>query len=150
MKIETPSTMPAEERAEWERWYEERPQIIRDMIDQTPPWCWYKLTIDHDPEESRYQIHAYAEDGTVSVHRTSVATCAPMWSVFGIRPADLEPADSPEEAHLKIPPARRELMAVRHERKVAELRQLVEARRAEGWTPADGCLHCDAEEVRGE
>jgi len=70
-------------------WYNGRPQVIKDMVRQLPPWERYYL-IDHGPI-SEYRIMSYREDGTLTAQRFDIRgkKLAPRHNVFGIKPDDL-------------------------------------------------------------
>lgn len=86
-----------EREAELQEWLAGRPQVIKDLAARIKPWLWYMLETDEAAELSRYRLYSYSENGTVQLVRYAVATCDPMWRVFGISPEDMIEANSPEE-----------------------------------------------------
>jgi len=61
-----------------------------------PPWKWWELSTDSLPHVAVYHVYLYAENGTVTLARYGIASGKVMWKVFGIDPARLVLADSPE------------------------------------------------------
>lgn len=81
-----------EKKAEWDKWLETRPKIIKDMAEKLPPNRLYKLK--HDV---RVTLYSYSEDGTVTVNVTGEYNRVFFnRRVFGIKPDDLEECDLPE------------------------------------------------------
>lgn len=64
---------------DFQEWYDSRPECIQDLIDELPPWYFYKVKATGQECE----IVSYFEDGTVSVD-------VGLHGVFGLKPEDLE------------------------------------------------------------
>lgn len=78
-----------ENLAEWIRWLDERPESVRKIVKQRPPWKNYSLK---GSEGHVYRILSYDEmdDDTVTVRVFAVT--GPRREVFGIKPEDLSEA----------------------------------------------------------
>lgn len=82
------------EQAEW---IEERPQVIKDLIEKVPPNRLYLL------KQSGHRVfpYSYSEDGTVTVCVSGEYNMLSFERlVFGIAPDDLEECDLPSEGEI--------------------------------------------------
>lgn len=71
-------------------WYQSRPQVIKDMIEETP----FNQTYRFIDSKHEVTIHAYNEDGTLIVQKTGKGAFVPAlnkYKVFGVSPLELEP-----------------------------------------------------------
>src|SRR5687767_7352121 len=81
-----------EQLAGFANWYDERPQVIKDLIRELDMWTLYRLK----ETGHRCTIYSYNEDGTVSVAITGQFNLINFGRrVFGIKPEDLEECDLP-------------------------------------------------------
>jgi hypothetical protein len=83
--IPTPTT---ENMAEWNKWKDSRPSVVREMCDNLPPWYYYDI-----PKTGQICVPiAYNENGTVRViivgDRISIPSIMQI-EVFGVSPSDL-------------------------------------------------------------
>lgn len=82
----------AEQEAEWKKWVESRPKIVRKVAERFDPWSLYRM----GKTGQRVTIAAFSEDGTVRVNVSGEHNFTLFErSVFGVNPDDLTPCDPP-------------------------------------------------------
>lgn len=79
-----------EQRAAWDEWLSDRPQVIKDLAEKYPPYNLYRMG------NHRVTLYSYSEDGTVTVNVTGEYNRV-LFSrqVFGVDPSRIVECDLP-------------------------------------------------------
>ena len=85
------------QRAQWQKWMKERPEVIREMAERLPPNLLYRLK----SSGQRVTLYSYCENGTVTVLVSGQYNVIVFERrVFGIKPEELEECELPGEGEL--------------------------------------------------
>lgn len=85
-----------EQKAEWDKWVAERPEVVRKIAQRFDPWTLYC----NKKTDQYVIIYSFSEDGTITVIVSGEFNKVLFErKVFGINPDDLEECDLPPKDH---------------------------------------------------
>lgn len=85
-----PEPTTPEQLSEWQAWLAERPDNVREIAEQYPPWPTYRLK--STGQHCAIRVYDEHDDGRVTVKITAwyEPMIMPPRGVFGVDPHDLE------------------------------------------------------------